>query len=107
MEFVFDLNRLCSELKKVDEDVGVREFCKTSGERYLYNNVVKPCVSGVELRFRDIDFDAFDEDDIANIIDERDEEIDMELCTVQRLVESFANGSALSAKKKKFFRRQK
>ena len=59
--------------------------------------------SGVELRFRDIDFDAFDEDDIANIIDERDEEIDMELCTVQRLVESFANGSALSAKKKKFF----
>lgn len=103
MEFVFDLNRLCSELKKVDEDVGAREFCKTSGERYLYNNVVKPCVSGVELRFRDIDFDAFDEDDIANIIDERDEEIDMELCMVQRLVEAFANSSVRTSKKKKFF----
>lgn len=103
MEFVFDLNRLCSELKKADEDVGAREFCETPGERYLYENVVKPCATGVELRFQDIDFDAFDEDDIVNIIDERDEEIDKELCAVQRLVEAVENSSAQTAKKKKFF----
>lgn len=103
MELVLDVSRLCTELRNASEDDGVRDFCETPGERYLYENVVKKCISGEELRYRDIDFDAFDEDDIVNIIDEKDEAIDADLCAAFHFVKAFEECKALTAKTRRFF----
>lgn len=103
MELVLDITRLCSELHNIGEDNGIRDFCDTPGEQYLYENVVKKCVSGTELRFCDIDFNAFDEDDIISIIDDKDNEIDADLCAAVHFVDAFEKSSALTAKTKRFF----
>ena len=103
MELVLDVKRLCSELQNISEDDGVRDFCDTPGECYLYENVVKKCVTGIEFRYCDIDFDAFDEDDIVNIIDEKDDDIDADLCAAVHFVEAFEKSTALTSKTKRFF----
>lgn len=103
MELVLDVSRLCTELHNISEDDGVRDFCDTPGEQYLYENVVKKCVTGEELRYCDIDFDAFDEDDIVNIIDEKDDAIDADLCAALNFVKAFEGSEALTSKTKRFF----
>lgn len=103
MEFVLDIKRLCKELHNIEKDNGIRNFCSTSGEQYLYENVVKKCVLGYTFRFGDIDFDAFTDDDIVSIIDDKEQEIDADLCAAARIADSFEKSTALTAKTKRFF----
>ena len=103
MDMKMDIKKLYKNFSDADESDSTERICDTPGERYLYENVVKPCITGIPLRICDIDFSAFDEDDIVSIIDYKYEMIDDALCTVSRVVNAFCESKALTVSKNKFF----
>lgn len=103
MELKINIKNLCKNLANADEGNDMECICDTDGCRYLYENVVKPCITGIPLRICDIDFSAFEEDDIVNLIDNKSEMIDNALCTVSRVVNAFCESKALVVSKNKYF----
>ncbi len=102
MKYEIDLRSLCSAIRESEEEVIDRLF-DTPGERYLYDNVLRKFVSGVPVRMCDIDFDAFDEDDIVELIDNKRDDIDEALRGASLIIENFCESPALTAKTRKFF----
>ena len=103
VKYEFDLSGFCTALRESEENDFDDMLCNTPGERYLCDNVLKKFVFGVPVRICDVDFDAFDEDDIVDLIDNRKDDIEETLCGVSLIVESFCKRKALTAKTRKFF----
>lgn len=103
MKYEIDLKSFCDALRESEESDFAGRLCDTPGERYLYDNVLQKFVSGVPVRICDIDFDAFDEDDIVELIDNKNDNIYKFLCGVSLIVENFCKSNALTAKTRKFF----
>ena len=103
MEYEFDLRVFCTAVRESRENNFVDRLCDTPGKRYLYNNVLQKFVSGVPVRLREIDFDAFDEDDIVYLIDNESDGIDNALRGASIIVENFCKSKAITAKTRKFF----
>ena len=103
MELKIDIKKLCENLSDADENNMTERICETDGERYLYENVVKPCVTGTLLRKCDIDFSAFSEDDIVSIIDYKSEMINDALFTVANVADVFGKSKALTVSEHRFF----
>lgn len=103
MEYEIDLSNFCSAIRESEEFDFVGRLCDTPGERYLYDNVLQKLVSDVPVRMCDIDFDAFDEDDIIEMIDSKSDDIDQSLRGASLIINNFCDSPALNAKTRKFF----
>ena len=103
MEYEFDLKGFCTAVRESRENNFVDRLCDTAGKRYLYNNVLQKFVSGVPVRLREIDLDAFDEDDIVDLLDNKSNEIDKVLRGASIIAENFCKSKAITVKTRKFF----
>lgn len=102
MEYQIDLNRFCREIRSDRKDNLLDEIYETSGEKYLEKMLQKFAV-GIPVRICEIDFSAFDEDDIVDLIDNKGREIDDLFCAFERIAEGFINCKPMAAKTKRFF----
>lgn len=103
MEYEIDLKGFCTALRESEENDFAGRLCDTPGERYLYDNVLQKLVSGIPVRMCDIDYDAFEEDDIVEMIDNKSDDIDQSLRGASLIVKNFCNSPALAARTRKFF----
>ena len=104
MKYVMDLKSLCAALRKSDRcPVFADELCEAEGEKYLYENVVQNILFKRPIRICDIDFDAFDEDDIVDLIDNKTEYLEEHFRFTDELVKCFENSSALAVQSRRFF----
>ena len=102
MDITLDLKKMCSNMKDAEEQ-GELIIFSTPGEEYVYENIVKKCVRGIPFTTGEIDFTAFTEDDIVNIIDDKSKEIETELTFVHSVVEKIHEKPALTSTLRKFF----
>lgn len=103
MKYEIDLKGFCTALRESEETDFAGRLCDTPGEKYLYDNVLQKFVFGIPVRMCDIDFDAFDEADIVEMIDNKRDDIDQSLRGAGLIVKSFCKSPALTAKTRKFF----
>ena len=104
MNGTVNLKRFCNTLRQCEEHkTGHEALFDTAGKRYLMERVLPSLVFGRPLRVRDLNLDAFDEDDIVDLIDYRSDELDVYFCLVGRLVACFQNSEAVTARQAKFF----
>lgn len=101
-EYSIDLKKMCAALKQCDES-NAKPLWDTDGEEYLFKHIVPKCVFNQPLLISDIDFSAFNEDDIVNIVDNKSNLIDGAFHAVNTILESFSESSALSLNSKRFF----
>ncbi|MCR4720021.1 MAG: hypothetical protein K5768_10375 [Firmicutes bacterium] len=96
-----DVDRLRDNLIKCEE---VEEgFYATEGEQYLRETILPKCMYGIFLPVGDIDFDAFSEDDIVDLIDCGCEQMEENKYITADIIENFKKSKAQSSKIKKFF----
>ena len=99
-----DINKFVSELKQADDATDeVPYYIYTDGEEYIYDTVIQKCISGEMLYASDIDFNAFDEVDIVNLIDDKREEICEDIYLVGDIINTIEKTPALTAANRKFF----
>ena len=103
MDYTLDLEHMVSALKKADTRPIIPEFIETEGERYIFENVVLKYISKKPVHVGDIDFDAFDEDDIVSLIDDKSEFIEEKLGALHRIVDVFSKMPAKATRERKFF----
>jgi len=103
MEYTLDLRRMVSALKKADSESSVPKFIETEGEKYIYDNVIAKYMSNQPIHVGDIDFDAFEEDDITTLIDDKMEFVDGQICTLHNIVNTFAEMPAKVLTTRKYF----
>ena len=103
MELQLDLTGFCSALRRSETETFADSLCTTPGQRYLLENVIHKFVTDTPVRICDIDFDAFDEEDIVDFIDNKGQEIDEHMCGAFVIAEKFQTSSALTTTKRKFF----
>lgn len=103
MEYTLDLKRMVSALKKADSYSEVLSFIETDGERYIYDNVISKYMAKQPIYVGDIDFDAFDEDDITTLIDDKMDFVDGQICTLHNIVTTFAEMPAKVTTARKYF----
>ncbi len=103
MEYEINIKNLCSELRRSNTEDFADKLCDTQGQRYLYGNVVQKFVNNVPVRLCDVDFDAFTEEDIVELIDNKLGQIEEHVRGSAVIVKSFQNTKALTAAKRKFF----
>ena len=103
MEYQINLKQLREELKSDRDRDFYHEIFETQGERYLHEHVIQKFASGIPVYIGDVDFSAFDEDDIVDLIDNKGREIDDLLCAFERIVNGFVKSKPLIAKKRCFF----
>lgn len=102
MELTLDLKKMCDNMKNAENQKELIIF-DTPGEEYVYENIVKKCVRDIPFTISEIDFSAFTEDDIVNIIDDKREKFEAELTSVYSVVEKFHDKPALTSTLKRFF----
>ncbi len=88
----------CGELKDEDDDI-----FNTPGKKYLHEKVIKPIMNRMMLMLGEIDFDAFTENDITEIIDDDETEIIRSFSLLEHIVEKITEAKPLVTKKKIFF----
>ena len=103
MEYTLDLRRMVSALKKADSESSVPKFIETEGEKYIYDNVIAKYMSNQPIYVGDIDFDAFDEDDITTLIDDKSELIEDRINTLHNIVNTFAEMPARVTTARRYF----
>ena len=103
MEYTLDLGRMVSALKKADSESSVPKFIETEGEKYIYDNVIAKYMSKQPIHVGDIDFDAFDEDDITTLIDDKSELIEGRINTLHNIVNTFAEMPARVTTSRRYF----
>ncbi len=103
MELQLDLKGFCSALRRSETETFADSLCTTSGQRYLFENVIQKLVTDIPLRICDIDFDAFDEEDIVDLIDNKRQKLDEHMRGAFVIAEKFQKSKALTAVKRKFF----
>ena len=104
MKYVMDLKSLCAALRNSDRRPAFdAALCETEGEKYLYENVVQNILLKRPLRICDIDFDAFDEEDIVELVDNKTEYLEEHFRFAGELVKCFEKSSALAVQSRKFF----
>ena len=103
MEYTLDLGRMVSALKKADTVPEIPDFIESEGEKYIYDNVIMKYISKQPIYVGDIDFDAFDEDDITTLIDNKSDFIKGQFCTLHNIVNTFAEMPAMVTTVRKYF----
>lgn len=103
MEYTLDLEHMVSALKKADTVPEVPDFIETEGEKYIFDNVIAKYISKQPIYVGDIDFDAFDEDDIVSLIDDKSELIEGRINSLHNIVNTFAQMPAKVAAERKYF----
>ena len=103
MELQLDLKGFCSALRKSKSGDFIENLCNTPGQRYLFESVIQKFVTDIPVRICDIDFDAFDEEDIVDFIDNKEQEIDEHVRGAFVIAEEFQKSRALTTTKRKFF----
>lgn len=104
MKISLDTKKLCTELKCCDATTdSIPKHWNSDGEKYLYENIVRKCVYGIPFTVADIDFSAFDEDDIVDIIDNQEDEVEKLFFTVAKISEIFEKSKPLVSNTKRFF----
>ena len=102
MEYKLDISHLRASLKRADAQPDVPDYIETEGERYIFDHIIKRHTAGKPIFVGDIDLDAFDEDDIVSLIDDKADAIDAHYSSVARIVAIFAETPA-KATSKRFF----
>lgn len=98
-----DLDRLKTNLFDCPDDRDEEPMWDSSGEEYLMINILPKCLYGEEFTVRDIDFDAFTEDDIVNLVDGILPVVVQGLFDVEKMEEHFINSPAQRQQRKRFF----
>ena len=94
MDYKLDLPQLRASLKRADAQPTVPDFIETAGERYIYDHIITRHTAGEPIHVGDIDLDAFDEDDIVSLIDDKSDAIDAHFSSVAHIVTTFAEAPA-------------
>ena len=94
---------MVSALKKADSESSVPKFIETEGEKYIYDKVIFKYISKQPIYVGDIDFDAFDEDDITTLIDDKSELIEDRINTLHNIVNNFAEMPARVTTARRYF----
>ncbi len=104
MSMKLDINNFVSSLKKAD-DVSreLPDYIYTEGEEYLYRNVIEKCISGEKIYANDIDFEAFDEDEIVSLIDDKGDEIYNGIYLVSNIINTIEKSPAMTVSSRRFF----
>ena len=76
---------------------------ETEGEKYIFDKVIFKYISKQPIYVGDIDFDAFDEDDITTLIDDKCELIESRINTLHNIVNTFAEMPARVTTSKRYF----
>lgn len=103
MELQLDLTGFCSALRKSESGSFTEKLCDTPGQRYLLENVIHKFVTDTPVRICDIDFNAFDEEDIVDFIDNKEQKIDEHMRGAFVIAKEFQESRALTAVKRRFF----
>lgn len=103
MEYTLDLGRMVSALKNAETVPEEPDFIETEGERYIFDNVIFKYISKRPIYVGDIDFDAFNEDDITAIIDDKSEFIEDRINTLHNIVNTFAEMPARVTTSRRYF----
>lgn len=103
MEYELDLKEFCSALRESEKDIFAEKIFNTPGEIYLYQNVIQKIAADVPVRICDIDFSAFEEDDIVDLIDHKGDDIEEYLFGASLIVDKVHNSKPLTATERKFF----
>ena len=103
MEYTLDLGRMVSALKKADAVSDVPDFIETEGERYIFDKVIFKYISKQPIYVGNIDFDAFDEDDITTLIDDKCELIEDRINSLHNIVNTFAEMPARVTTARRYF----
>ena len=103
MDYTMDLGSFVSDLKSLQHYDGIPSFIDTYGEKYIFDEIVKRCIAQRPIRVEDIDFEAFDEDDIVSIIDDKKQDINDEFFSAMSIVDTFENKRAIPVQGRRFF----
>ena len=104
MEYNVDLQKLCNGLHNCEQgQIFFDEQIQTPGEHYLYEQILPKLLYDDPLLVGDIDFDAFSEDDIVDLIDNKTEYLEEHFRFIDELVKCFEKSSALAVQSRKFF----
>ena len=104
MSMGLDVNNFVSALKSAyDATDDVPYYIYTDGEAYIYNEIIKKSISGETIFVSDIDLEAFDEEEIVCLIDDRGEVIYNDIYMVSNLIDIIEKSPALTATNRKFF----
>ncbi len=71
MELSLDLGKFITAVKNAEADTGKCDLIETEGEQYVFENIFKRFLKNEKVKVSDIDFDAFEEDDITLIVDDK------------------------------------
>ena len=102
MDYKLDLPHLRASLKRADAQPTVPDFIETAGDRYIYDHIITRHTAGEPIYVGDIDLDAFDEDDIVSLIDDKSDAIDAHLSSVAHIVTTFAETPAKTTARRFF-----
>lgn len=69
----------------------------------IYENVIKKSIANQPIYVGELDFDAFDEDDILALIEDKFDNFNNGFSTLQHIISVISNMSAKPVKAKKFF----
>ena len=102
MDYKLDIPHLRASLKHADAQPTVPDFIETAGEQYIYDHIIARHTAGEPIYVGSIDLDAFDEDDIVSLIDDKSDAIDAHFSSVARIVTTFAETPAKTAARRFF-----
>ena len=104
MEYNVDLQKLCNGLHNCEQGrIFSDEQIQTPGGHYLYEQILPKLLYDDPLLVGDIDFDAFDEDDIVDLIDNHSETWEKQFKLIQHIEAVLAKSPALQTSSRKFF----
>lgn len=103
MEFAIDLNKMTQSMKMADADTGELDLIETEGEQYIVDNIFKKLLNERAVRVSDIDFDAFEEDDIVNIIDNKLYSLENRFRGVEKIAKFFMGAPPITLSSRQFF----
>ena len=102
MDYKLDLPHLRASLKRANTQPTVPDFIETAGERYIFDHIIKRHTAGKPIFVGDIDLDAFDEDDIVSLFDDKADAIDAHFSSVAHIVTTFTETPAKTAARRFF-----
>ena len=102
MDYKLDILHLRALLKRADAQPTVPDFIETAGEQYIYDHIIARHTAGEPIYVGSIDLDAFDEDDIVSLIDDKSDAIDAHFSSVAHIVTTFTETPAKTAARRFF-----
>ena len=97
-----DISKMRQELADCQE-FSEDEHDLTEGERYLKENVLYKCLYGIPLTVGEVNFDAFTEDDIVELIDITADDIEEKADRAYDIIRTFNDSKPQFTKEKLFF----